>query len=194
MANNICIAVLAAGQARRFGASKLLQLHDSRPLLQYALAAATEAFPGNVYLVTGHDAGAIAKASSGFACHEVFNPDFENGIGTSIAKAADTCATVADALIIGLADQPLITATHLAALARAWSGDGRQIVATEFSATLGPPVLFGRDFFAELAGLKGDRGAKDVLRRNSQAVVAVEFEPALIDIDTPADLEALDSC
>ena len=193
MATNICIAVLAAGQARRFGASKLLQPHDDRPLLHHALAAATDALPGNVYLVTGHDAPTIAKSSSGFGYRQIFNPDFESGIGTSIAAAANHCADVADALIIALADQPKVNASHLTMLASTWSGDSEQIVATEFSGTTGPPVLFGSAYFAELAKLDGDQGAKEVLRSNAQAVVAVRFEAASIDIDTPADLDALDS-
>ena len=123
----------------------------------------------------------------------MFNPDSEAGIGTSIAIAARTCASNADALVIALADQPLVTASHLTALASTWSGDSNQIVATEFSATLGPPALFGSGFFAELAELKGDQGARRIVRRNSQAVVAVNFEPASIDIDTPSDLDSLDS-
>lgn len=193
MAKNICIAVLAAGHARRFGASKLLELYDGRPLLHHALAAATAAFPGSVYLVTGHDTESIADASLKFGCREVFNPEYEAGMGTSIAIAARTCASNVDALVIALADQPMVTAAHLTALAGAWSGDCGQIVATEFSGTLGPPVLFGRDYFAELGELKSDQGARDVVRRNSQAVVAVNFEPASIDIDTPSDLEDLDN-
>lgn len=193
MAANICIAVLAAGRASRFGASKLLKRYRGRPLLHQALAAATGAFPGNVYLVTGHDADAIVAKSSSFGCSEVFNPNAETGMGTSIAVAANACADIADALIIALADQPMITASHLKALARTWSGDSEQIVATEFSGTLGPPVLFGSGLFAELAALEGDRGAREILRRHAQAVVAVNFEPASIDIDTPADLEALEN-
>ena len=192
MAKNICIAVLAAGEARRYGASKLVQQHDGRPVLQYALSAATRAFPGSVYLVTGHDREPVIAASSGFACHVLFNPDFERGIGSSIATAANAVANIADALIVALADQPMITASHLAALASTWSGDGKQIIATEFSATLGPPALFGRDHFSRLAALDGDRGAKSILRRHAQAVVAVAFEPASIDIDTRADLDSLD--
>lgn len=193
MAKKICIAVLAAGQARRFGASKLLQLHDDRPLLHAALGAATAAFPGNVCLVTGHDAAAIAKAASSFGCQQLVNPKFASGMGSSIAAAAKHCAPVADALIIALADQPLITATHLATLASTWNGNSEQIVATEFSGSLGPPVLFGGDYFERLAGLQGDQGARALLRSNAQAVVAVTFEPASIDIDTPADLDELDS-
>lgn len=135
----------------------------------------------------------MAEASSSFNFQQIPNPEFELGIGTSISAAARHCADRADALIIALADQPLVTARHLSTLADNWNGSSEQIVATKFSETLGPPVLFGRGYFDRLAVLTGDQGARDIIRSNAQAVIAVTFEPASIDIDTRADLDELDS-
>jgi len=124
---------------------------------------------------------------------ELFNPDFANGIGSSIACAAEACREKTDALVIALADQPMVTTTHLKSLAAKWAGNRDRIVATEFSGVLGPPVLFGSDFFEELCQLGDDQGAKAILNANIQSVDAICFEPASIDIDTPGDLDALDS-
>lgn len=190
----IYAAVLAAGKSERFGASKLLQPLHGRPLIASALTTAQAAVPGNVILVTGHDASAVADASDGLADEVVFNGDYESGIGTSIALAARTCRDAADALVIMLADQPLITPSHIEALVEHLDGRPDRIVATAYSGTLGAPTLFGRNFFDALARLEGDCGAKPVLLENDQVVDAVEFEPASIDIDTPADLSAAARC
>lgn len=191
MALKVCIAVLAAGQSQRFNGAKLLEVWKGQPLILHALVAAREACPDNVYLITGHDSSAIAEVAGDYANHLIFNSRFEEGIGTSISCAVQTCGGLADAMIILLADQPLITATHVKQIIRVWNSDDARIVASEFSGVLGPPVLFGKGFFKQLDALEGDVGARSILRANAQSVVPVSFEPASIDIDTQADLEAL---
>jgi molybdenum cofactor cytidylyltransferase len=90
-----------------------------------------------------------------------------------------------------LADQPLVTAEHLRQLIDSWSGLENEIVATAYSGTQGPPVLFPRDTFDALRSLTGDRGARTILDDSRFSLKTVQFEPAAIDIDTPADLASL---
>lgn len=90
-----------------------------------------------------------------------------------------------------LADQPLVTAAHIASIIDRWNGEDDTIVATRFSGVDGPPVLFGRDYFDQLGSLDGDEGAKRVLQSHPRAVRSVIFEQAAVDIDTPGDLAAL---
>ncbi len=189
--SGVTVLVLAAGNARRFGANKLLQPLGDEALLRHALSAANGVFPGRVTLVTGEDADRVAAAAGDLTASVVFNPDYVSGIGTSIAAGARACHTESDALVVMLADQPLITADHLRSLAAHWNGRPEGIVASAYSGTLGPPALFGKEHFDALSSLSGDRGARAVIEANAQSVVAVAFEPASIDIDTPADLEAV---
>ena len=191
MASGIHAIVLAAGRSSRFGRAKLLEELDGKSLVRRALETAQCACPGNTWLVTGHTANAIADAAAGIADHIVYNPDYESGMGTSIASGVTACSQQADAVVVMLADQALITESHLSDLARSWSGDAGRIVATAFSGTLGPPVLFGQDFFDELSTLDGDDGAKQLLRRHAAAVRSIRFEPAMTDIDTRGDLNRL---
>lgn len=190
-AGTIRIAVLAAGESRRFGAAKLLVAVDEQPLILHALARAQRACPGGVLLVTGHGAEAIESVAASFADIIVRNPDYTAGLGTSIAAAVRACTPDTDALVIALADQPMVTAGHYRALIAAWNRADLGIVATAFADTFGPPVLFGRQHFSALAALDDDSGAKRILLAHPEYVTTVGFEPAAIDIDSPADLAAL---
>ncbi len=193
MSQRIYIVFLAAGQSKRYGKTKLLDDLHGRPLLQHALLAAQEACPGCVCLVLGHESDKLMRAASGLADRVALNDAFETGIGSSIACGVAACRAQADAVVIMLADQPLVTAEHLSALIEQWGGQSDAIVATSFSGIEGPPVLFGQAHFNQLETLEGDAGAKSVLRAHAASVSVVKFEQAAIDIDTPADLEALPS-
>lgn len=181
-------AVLAAGASRRFGSNKQVELLGSRPLVRRAADLARETCGNRSILVTGYESAIVAAAAGGGAQFLVVNERYADGIGGSIALAANSVAHVADALLLLFADQPLVTASHLRALIDRWSGADAEIVATGFSGTTGPPVLFPRGTFAALGKLSGDRGARSVLRDPAFDVRVIPCEAAAIDIDTPADL------
>ena len=191
MASNIHCVVLAAGKSQRYGRTKLLEKLDGKPLLQHALDTAQAACPGRVCLVTGQDSDAILGAARELADLVAHNPDFETGIGSSIRCGVKACRDRADAVLIILADQPLVTGAHLSELIATWDGNVNSIIASAYADTRGPPILFGSTHFDDLEKLQGDTGARQVLRDNYEAVLSVNFEPARFDIDTPTDLETL---
>jgi len=191
VAPGIHAIILAAGQSQRFGRVKLLEELNGRALVQHSLDVARSVFHSNSWLVTGHSADGIEDAASGLAGHILYNPEYAQGMGSSIACGATACSNRADAIVIMLADQPLISRSHLENLVHRWTGDDNAIIATEFDGILGPPVLFGRDHFAELRALRGDTGAKQILETHANAVNSVRFDPAAVDIDTPGDLARL---
>jgi molybdenum cofactor cytidylyltransferase len=191
--NNIYAIVLGAGVSRRFGAPKLLQPWKGRPLLQHALEAAQAACPARVCLVVGHEHAAVSDAAGGLADRIVHNPDYALGLGSSIAHGVRACGDEADAVMLVLADQPLVTPSHLLTIIASWSGNPESIVATQFGDAKGPPVLFGRKHFAALENLSSDVGARQVLQDNAGAVSLVRFEDAATDVDTPADLRDLNA-
>ena len=193
MPSNIYCVVLAAGQSRRYGRTKLLEELDGKSLLRGTLETAQVACPGSVCLVTGHAADAVFDAARGLADLVAHNSDFETGLGSSIRCGVRACRKNADAILMVLADQPLVTATHLVDLVASWDGNANGIVASGYANTFGPPVLFGSAYFDRLENLEGDVGARQILRHNKAAIVAVRFEEASVDIDTPADLAACPS-
>ena len=193
MTRKVCIVMLAAGRSERYGAAKLLAEYRGKPLLHHALSAAQGACPGDVCLVVGHNAHEIGDSAAGLADQLIMNEDYATGIGSSIACGVRACREHADAILIMLADQPLVSSAHLAQLVDRWTGAPDEIIASGFSGTNGPPVLFASAFFDELEQLRGDMGARAILRNNPNRLRTVEFEAASIDIDTPEDLGALAS-
>jgi len=186
----VIAVVLAAGAASRFGTTKQLARIDDKTLVQHSVELAREVCGDNTILVTGYDSAAVAAAGMA-ARFLLVNDRYADGIGSSISAAARATSHAADAILILLADQPLITADHLRALRQNWSGADDEIVATSFADTEGPPVLFPRATFESLTVLSGDKGARSVLHDARFKLKTVEFQEAAVDIDTPEQLQQL---
>lgn len=183
--------VLAAGGASRFGSTKQSALLDGVPLVRRAIDTAVEVCGNRVLAVIGHEAGTVFAAIGSAPCYVIVNENHDEGLGTSIAAAARACHGNTDALLLLLADQPLITPQHLRALIETWSGADDEIVASSYTGTEGPPVLFPRGALQALESLTGDHGAHALLHDPRFTLRTVSCEPAAVDIDTPADLATL---
>lgn len=191
MTRQVYAVVLAAGGATRFGGTKQLAETHGRPMVSRATEVATEVCGEHTIVVVGHESAAVAGACEGLPGFIVVNEDFTDGIGTSIAKAVNSIRHLADAVLITLADQPLVTKEHLEALIDSWSGASEEIIATAFSTTNGPPVLFASGCFEDLAGFRGDNGGRHLFSDSRFRLETIDFEPASVDIDTPEDLRRI---
>ena len=187
----IIAAVLAAGSGSRFGGGKLLQEYRGTPLVLKAVRLAETVCGPRTLLVTGSEWQRVFEACAPLPGFLVRNEDWPSGLGSSIASAARVASGRADALLLLLADQPLVTAEHLRALISAWNGSPRRIAATAFAGVTGPPALFPARYFPALAKLSGDRGARPVLTAAGADVRTIVFEPAGVDVDRFKDLAKL---
>jgi len=187
---NVFAIVLAAGQARRFGATKQLQMYEGTPLVARAVRLAEGVCGPRSVLVTGNDWEAVAAACAPLQGYLVHNAEFADGLSTSIACGVRSVAAAADAVLLMLADQPLITRDHLQDLLSTWQAAPDAIVASSFANKSGPPIVFPRRDYAALQALQGDRGAQSVIESAMDRVLRVEFAGAALDIDRPEDLPA----
>ncbi|CAM4106589.1 molybdenum cofactor cytidylyltransferase [Pedobacter westerhofensis] len=96
-----------------------------------------------------------------------------------------------DGVIITVCDQPFLTTAVLEALLDEAKLSGKSIVASAYNGTLGTPVYFGRQHFDDLLALKGQEGAKMLLKKYEAQVASVPFEKGEIDIDTFEDYQKL---
>ncbi|MDH3273913.1 MAG: nucleotidyltransferase family protein [Gammaproteobacteria bacterium] len=189
--SDIVALVLAAGSAKRFGASKQLAEFDGMPLARRALGVAADVFGDRTMLVVGHDWQAVTRSCSPLPGFLVINDFHASGLGSSIACATKSVRHAAQAVVVILADQPLVSPEHLRNLRDNWSGAENEIVATGFGDTAGAPVLFASSCFDDLAALQGDKGGQHLLSDERFTVRKIIFEPASVDIDTQSDLDRL---
>lgn len=192
-AGPVAAVVLAAGSSRRFGSQKLVARLGGEAVIRRTVRRVLESALDPVTVVVGADAGAVAGALTGLPVDIVRNEAHSAGMGRSIAEGIRSLPATVQAVVVVLGDQPGIRARTIDALVDVWQGDAGAIVAVEFDGTRVPPVLFGRDYFPALERLTGDRGARAIIEAHHDHVRVVAMEgPILRDIDTPADLEAID--
>ncbi|WP_438043913.1 NTP transferase domain-containing protein [Sorangium sp. So ce128] len=185
----VALVVLAAGGSRRLGRPKQLVELDGAPLVRRVAATCVEARSGPVGVVLGAHAGAVARALGDLEVAHIANDGWEEGIASSVRAAVRWAeASKADALLIALADQPLLTVEHLTALRDAWLA-GAPIAASRFSGVAGAPAVFDRSRWDALSRLQGDQGAGRLLR--VEDVAAIDWAGGTIDVDTADDVRAL---
>lgn len=189
--NAIFAIVLAAGASTRFGRTKQLEVFEGVPLAARALRKAESVFDDRTVLVVGKDWQQVTAACEPLAGFFVINDEYEQGIASSIACGVRAVADTADAILLTMADLPLVTEHHLSQLARTWSDSPSSIVASAFEDTQGPPVVFPKEDFAALLELGGDRGARSIIDANRDRVLEIGCEEAAFDIDRPEDLAGI---
>lgn len=198
-APRVAVLVLAAGRSTRMGGpNKLLAEADGAPLVVHAVKAALASQAVEVVVVLGHMADeirpAIEKALPVKArVRFVTNPDFADGLSTSVRTGIAALGPNIDAAIVQLGDMPGVGAPLLNRLMAAFSPvEGRSICVPTVGGKRGNPVLWARRFFAEMGNLSGDSGAKHLIGEHADLVCEVEMtgEAAITDIDTPEALAA----
>jgi molybdenum cofactor cytidylyltransferase len=186
--------VLAAGGSSRMGRPKLLLRYRGRSLLRRTVDAALAAGCRPVIVVLGAAAERMEMELRGLKVEAVHNDEWRRGIGGTIARGIATLRSHGESVRAALllaCDQPMISEVVVGRLIEAFDGSRGGIVACEYSGTVGVPALFERSHFERLGGLSGDRGAKSILLKKGERVVRVPWPEGAVDIDSPADYEAL---
>ena len=191
----IAAVILAAGRSTRMGGpNKLLAEIARRPLVRIAAEAALVSRADPVIVVTGHQRAEVEKVLAGMPVRLVHNPDFAQGLGTSLKAGIAAVPADADGAVVCLGDMPRVDAPLLNRLIAAFDPDrGALVVVPTFAGKRGNPVLWSRRFFPDLMTIEGDVGARHLIGRYGEAVVevAVEGEAAFVDVDTPEALLGL---
>jgi CTP:molybdopterin cytidylyltransferase MocA len=182
------VIVLAAGEAKRFGSPKQLVRINGRPLLHAVIGRGVAVGGHSVIVVLGAYAAELGPLLRHTPATVVVNRQWSEGMGGSIRAGIAALPGTAEAVLILLADQPSVSAEDLRRLVGAWRRQPSQIVAAQYGATTGAPAIFPRWCFAELGALRGDQGARVLLRRHVDRLIRVPMASAAIDIDTPEDL------
>jgi molybdenum cofactor cytidylyltransferase len=176
--------VLAAGAASRFGSPKQLADIDGKPMLQHCIDQANKVLPDMIYTVLGNQHRNIAVNITGTQL--ILNPDWQEGIGKSIATGVTYLRADYDAILVLLADQPRVKSLHLQQLISLF--DGHRPVCSYYQQSVGVPVIFPKVNFDTLSKLSGDKGAKALLLDMADDMLRLPLPEASFDIDRPEDL------
>lgn len=181
--------VLGAGGSTRMGQPKLLLRLGRKSLLRRAVETA-QSVCERVIVVLGADADRLGAELEGLDVEAVHNPHHAEGLSSSLRCGVEAAGSVR-AVLITLADQPLVTAGDLRDLVAEYERSGAPIVAATYGDTVGVPAIFDRSLFGELAGLRGDAGARAVIEVHRSECRAVPVPAAATDVDAPEDWERL---
>lgn len=176
------------------GRPKQLLPYNNQTLLQHAVQTALASLARPVVVVVGAEAEAVQKGIPEKEVHIVVNAEWSEGMASSIRCGIKAFAAVspdADGAILMVCDQPFVKTSLLNDLITAHQKTGKGMVACSYGNTFGPPVFFHSSLFPELLQLKGDVGARSIIRAHSDAVEAIPFPEGMFDIDTEADFEKI---
>ncbi len=192
---NVAALVLAAGKSSRMGGpNKLLAEISGKPLVRIAVDEALASRARPVIVVTGHQRERVEAALAGLPVKFVHNPDFANGLGTSLKAGIAALPAEADGVIVCLGDMPQVDAALIDRLTAAFDPEkGALVVVPTLDGKRGNPVVWSRRFFHDLMTVEGDVGARHLIGAYPEAVVEVPVsgKAAMTDVDTPEALRAV---
>jgi molybdenum cofactor cytidylyltransferase len=178
--------ILAAGESKRMGQPKqLIEIHG-KTLLKHVVDAALASKLDTVFVVIGHQAAAVRASLDGRPVTFVANPDYREGLSTSVKSGLRALPPDADAAMFLLGDQPGVTAELIDQLVAACTVS--TIAAASVGGRRGTPTLFGRAWFPDLLRSSGDAGGRHVIDAHPEAVTLVGAGDDLRDLDTPQDV------
>jgi len=183
--------LLAAGSARRFGGNKLLQRLPDGELIIATSARTLAATTDRCIALIRPDQPLLRQtvADLGIELIEVMNAN--EGMGVTLASGVQATRNAAG-WVVALGDMPCLKPGTIRAVAKAICL-GADIAAPFHEGQRGHPVGFAARWGGALSALSGDIGARDILREHANEIVRVPVDDpgCLLDIDTPADLQAL---
>lgn len=189
---DMAIVLLAAGGSVRMGQPKQLLDVEGKKLIQIVIERllACRCFP--TVVVLGAHVGAIAPLCDYPDLNVIQNPNWQTGMASSIRSGVEFVETMfpaVDRILLALVDQPFVEAEHYYALVEASEDAPDKVVAAFYGGQVGAPMVFPRRYFPMLARLRGDQGARAVVRElPASEVVQVPMAVAAVDWDVPGDV------
>jgi CTP:molybdopterin cytidylyltransferase MocA len=189
--NRVAAVLLAAGQSKRFGSNKLLQMLGGKRLIEWSLGPLMDSHPWKIVIVISDED----------EFHDVLPKDVirtvnrspEGGIGTSISLATRHLEGEADGILFTLADQPLLNKSDISALLSEFYRNRNSIIACSSDNEVRNPILFPSMFFNELKDLNDDKGARQIALKHTDVLLKLPTDAShLIDVDTVDDLKRVE--
>ncbi len=179
--------LLAAGTSSRMGSNKMLFELDGESVLRGAARRAIAAGLQPLLVVLGYQREKTEQELAGLPCEVAFNPDFEEGI-TSSLRAGLSALPEVQATVVMLADMPYVTAEMIAAMVACYRRSQAPLVVSDYEGVHAPPMLYDRSLFEELTAMTETGCGKQVVKRHRHEAEVLAWPAlALSDLDLPED-------
>ncbi|MDQ6693917.1 MAG: nucleotidyltransferase family protein [Chloroflexota bacterium] len=189
--HRIGILILAAGRGTRMGKQPklLLPLSDGTPLIRHACISALSLAPCELLVVVRPDLPALADAISDLPLCVVPNPDYRQGMASSLTVGINAVAASTDAVLLMLGDEPQVPAYIVQRVLAGYLLKHKPVTIPMYGSQVGPPAILSRALFPALRALIGDAGVRQLVTRDPGVAHLVHFKESERpqDIDTPQD-------
>lgn len=188
--SKIAIVILAAGKSLRMGFAKQIIRINNEPLLKITLDK-IESISEETYCVLGANKDLILEEIHFNNTVVIDNLNYEKGLSSSISICIEFFEKKNlnyDGVLFVLGDQPAIETEYFLSIIKTFNEHKTKIIATNYDGKAGVPALFPKSFFKELKIIKGDKGAREILKNKPKSIIFESFKTNLVDIDTNKDL------
>jgi len=178
--------LLAAGESKRMGKFKQLMPLGNSTMVEQTTDNLLSSGVSEVIVVVGHRAEEVMKRVATKPIKIALNPIYHQGMGTSIVAGLNLVDSRAQAVMLVLGDQPFVDSQTIDRLIEEFDAHDKGIALPVYQGRRGHPIIFSIKYKAQLSGLKGDIGGREIIKEHPEDIleVAVECEGINIDIDT----------
>jgi molybdenum cofactor cytidylyltransferase len=188
----ISAILLAAGQSKRMGELKQLMPFGQSTIVEQAVDNLLGSSVDEVILVVGYKAEDVIKAIAAKPVKLVINPDYEQGMSTSVIAGLNLVQSKVQGVMLALGDQPLVDSQTINRLIEEFCNHDKGIAVPTYQGRRGHPIIFAIKYKEQLLKLRGDVGGRQIIKDNPDDVleVAVDSESVVADFDTTDDYQA----
>lgn len=187
----ISAIVLAAGESTRLAPCKQLLEFDNEPMVGHVVGNVLDSRVDEIIVVLGYRAEEVAKVIPKDGVKIIINPDFEEGMSTSLRAGLEEVSQSSGAVLVVLADQPLVKNNVFNKMIKKYKETDASIVAPVYKGVRGNPVLFDLSLKPEMMEIQGDVGARGILKKYEGEVQRVEVDSpgVILDVNTEEDFQ-----
>jgi molybdenum cofactor cytidylyltransferase len=186
----ISAIILAAGQSKRMGQPKMLLPWGRSTVIEHVITTFLTAGIEDVTVVTGGAREQVENPIRQYPVRKVHNNDYATGeMLSSLQCALRVMPDSAQAVLIGLGDQPQVQENSLRLICEAYRDSQFRLIVPSFQMRRGHPWLVARPLWKEILALKPPESLRDFLNRHARDIhyVRMETPSILADLDTPED-------
>jgi molybdenum cofactor cytidylyltransferase len=188
----ISAILLAAGQSKRMGELKQLMPFGQSTIVEQAVDNLLGSAVDEVIVVVGYKAEDVTKAIAAKSIKLVINPDYEQGMSTSIIAGLKLVRGKVQGVMLAMGDQPLVDSQTINRLIEEFYNHDKGIAVPTYQGRRGHPIIFAIKYKKQLLKLRGDVGGRQIIKDHPDDVleVAVDSESIVADFDTTDDYQS----